>query len=403
MPQFHYKAIGQAGDIQQGELDAPSPMDAAARLQRGGLTVLRIDPAGGGFWRRNFDLGGQKLRRGELVDVTRELAAMLGAGQDLDRALKSMVETAANRRVAAVLGRLRDRVRDGAALSAALRQEPKSFPRLFVGLVQAGELGGDLAGTLERLAGLLERQRGLNAAIQSAMIYPCILVVAAAGSIVLLLTRVLPQFVPLFVENGVALPASTAFLIGLGNLISTYGVLGLVVALAGVAGAKMLLDRPGPRLAADAWLLRLPVVGGLARDVLAARLSRTLGTLLANGVPLMAAMTTVREVIANTAAREAVGRAAESAKNGQGIARALAAAAVFPVRMTQLLRLGEDTAQLGAMALRAAEMHEERTRIGLQRLVAILVPAITIAMGAAVAGIVSSLLLAMLSLNDIAQ
>jgi general secretion pathway protein F len=170
-----------------------------------------------------------------------------------------------------------------------------------------------------------------------------------------------------------------------------------------VVGAKILLDRPGPRLAADSLLLRLPVVGGLVKDVLAARFSRTLGTLLLNGVPLMAAMTTVREIISNRVASEAVGKAVESAKNGQGISRALAAAAVFPVRMTQLLRLGEETAQLGPMALRAADMHEERTRIGLQRLVALLVPAITILMGAAVAGIVSSLLLAMLSLNDIAQ
>jgi general secretion pathway protein F len=404
MPVFHYRAIGPTGEIQQGDLDAPTLTDVAAQLQRGGLIVLRIDPAGAGFWRLSFELGGgQALRRGELVDVTRELSAMLGAGQDLDRALRSMVETAVNKRVGAVLTRLRDQVRDGAALSAALAKEPKSFPKLYVGLVRAGEAGGDLAGTLERLAGLLERQRSLTAAIQSAMIYPCILVVAATGSIFLLLTRVLPQFVPLFAENGVALPPSTAFLLGLGNVISNYGVLGLVLTVAGVVGARMLLDRPGPRLAADALLLRLPVVGGLLRDVLAARFSRTLGTLLLNGVPLMAAMTTVKDIISNRVASEAVGRAVESAKNGQGISRALAAAAVFPVRMTQLLRLGEETAQLGPMALRAADMHEERTRIGLNRLVALLVPAITILMGAAVAGIVSSLLLAMLSLNDIAQ
>ena len=289
-------------------------------------------------------------------------------------------------------------------VAAWLSQQPAGEQRQLaaesLALVWAG---GDLAGTLERLAGLLERQRSLTAAIQSAMIYPCILVVAATGSIFLLLTRVLPQFVPLFAENGVALPPSTAFLLGLGNVISNYGVLGLVLTVAGVVGARMLLDRPGPRLAADALLLRLPVVGGLLRDVLAARFSRTLGTLLLNGVPLMAAMTTVKDIISNRVASEAVGRAVESAKNGQGISRALAAAAVFPVRMTQLLRLGEETAQLGPMALRAADMHEERTRIGLNRLVALLVPAITILMGAAVAGIVSSLLLAMLSLNDIAQ
>jgi general secretion pathway protein F len=294
-------------------------------------------------------------------------------------------------------------VRDGAALAAALQAEPKSFPRLYIGLVRAGEAGGDLAGTLERLATLLERQRSLTATIQSAMIYPAILVVAAVGSIFLLLTRVLPQFVPLFTENGVALPPSTAFLLAVGNAASSYGVLVVLLSLAGFFGAKVLLRRPAPRQAMDALLLKLPVSGGLLREILAAQFTRTLGTLLNNGVPLLAALAVVQDVIGNFTARNAIEKAAEAAKAGQGISRALSASAVFPARTMQLLRLGEESAQLGKMALRAADIHEERTRLGVQRVVALLVPAITILMGAAVAGIVSSLLLAMLSLNDIAQ
>jgi general secretion pathway protein F len=404
MPAFRYRAISGAGQVIRGALDAPSPSMVAVQLQQRGLIVLRIDPARSGLALLNLELGGgPRLRRGELADVTRELASMLGAGQDLDRALKFMVDGAANRRVAAVLGRLRDQVRDGAALAAALQREPKSFPKLYVGLVRAGEAGGDLAGTLERLAALLERQRSLAATIQSAMIYPAILVIAAVGSIALLLTRVLPQFVPLFAENGVALPASTAFLLGLGNAVSAYGLAGLAGLAACMIGARLALRRPAPRRAADAILLRLPVAGALLRDILAAQFTRTLGALLVNGVPLMGALGVVQDVIGNVVARGAVANAAENAKNGQGISRALQASKVFPARMVQLLRLGEDTAQLGPMALRAAELHEERTRLGLQRLVALLVPAITILMGAAVAGIVSSLLLAMLSLNDIAQ
>jgi general secretion pathway protein F len=305
--------------------------------------------------------------------------------------------------VGAVLGRLRDKVRDGSALAAALQAEPKSFPRLYIGLVRAGEAGGDLAGTLERLATLLERQRSLTATIQSAMIYPAVLVVAAVGSIFLLLTRVLPQFVPLFAENGVALPASTAFLLAVGNAVSSYGLVVLVLSVAAVFFARVLLKRPGPRLAMDAFLLKIPVSGGLLRDILAAQFTRTLGTLLNNGVPLLGALGVVQDVIGNQVARGAVAKAADAAKAGQGIARALAVSAVFPARTTQLLRLGEESAQLGKMALRAADIHEERTRLGVQRIVALLVPAITILMGAAVAGIVSSLLLAMLSLNDIAQ
>jgi general secretion pathway protein F len=382
MASFRYRALN-GGALEQGLIDGVDAAAAAAGLQRRGLLVLGIAPAAGGLGLLNLQLGaGTRLRSGELSELTRELATMLGAGQDLDRALRFMVE-GASRNAAAVLGRIREQVRDGAPLATALMSEPKSFPRLYIGLVRAGEAGGDLAKTLERIALLLERQRNLTATIQAAMIYPAVLVVAATGSIVLLLTQVLPQFVPLFAENGVALPPSTAFLLGLGQACSKFGLLALIMAVAGGAGLVALLRRPGPRRAADRLLLAVPVVGGVAREILAARFARTLGMLLSNGVPLLAALGIVEEVLGNLLAREAVTQAARSAKSGEGLVRALAKSAVFPPRLVHLLRLGEDTAQLS--------------------LVALLVPAITILMGAAVAGIVSSLLLAMLSLNDIAQ
>ncbi|MDB5399049.1 MAG: lsdF, partial [Rhodopila sp.] len=150
-------------------------------------------------------------------------------------------------------------------------------------------------------------------------------------------------------------------------------------------------------------LLRLPVIGGLATEVMAARFSRTFGILLQGGVPLIAALTVVRDVLGNAAGAAAVGAASNAAKGGASLADPLEAAGVFPIRMIHLLRVGQETAQLGAMALRAADIHEEKTRIGVQRLLALLTPAITIVMGAAIAGIVTSLLLAMLSLNDLAN
>jgi general secretion pathway protein F len=404
MARYRYRAVGGGGELLKGVSEGASPAEIAAGLQKRGAMVLAIAPAGRGLGLLAADLGGGgALTRGELTDATRELASMLGAGQDLDRSLRLMTEEAPNKRVAAVLGRVRDLVRNGSALAAALQSEPKSFTRLYIGLVRAGEAGGQLGGTLERLAGLLERQRAMQAAIQSAMLYPAILVVAATGSITLLLTEVLPQFVPLFAQNGVTLPASTAFLLAAGHAVSAYGLyaLGAVIAL-GVL-ARQAVQKPGPRLAADRLLLRLPLLGGLTREILAAQFARTLGMLLVNGVPLLAALGIVRDVLGNKAAQDSVTGAMESAKSGQGMAQALERAALFPSRMVHLLRLGEATAQLGPLALRAADIHEERTRQALQRLVALLVPAITILMGAAIAGIVSSLLLAMLSLNDIAQ
>ncbi|GAB0120250.1 type II secretion system F family protein [Acidisoma sp. 7E03] len=399
MTLYRYRVLN-GGVLDRGEIEAASAEEAAAQLQKRGAMVVGLAPARGG----GFSLGSAAaLRRGDLAEVMRELASLLGAGQDLDAALRLVVNEAPNRRVASVMRRVHDAVRNGAPLAAALQREPKSFPRLCIGLVRAGEAGGDLAGTLARLADLLERQRSLAASLQSAMIYPAVLLVAAGGSIVLLLTQVLPQFVPLFAENGVALPASTAFLLGLGHAVGAYGLYGLLAVALLALLVNRALTRPGPRLAADRLLLRLPMIGPVAREIVAARFARTLGMLLVNGVPLLAALAVTEDVLGNAAARRAVRSAAEMAKGGQGMTRSLESAGLFPSRLLHLLRLGEETAQLGPLALRGAEMMEERTRLALQRLVALAVPAITIFMGAAVAGIISSLLLAMLSLNDIAQ
>lgn len=405
MPSFRYTAITPAGEPVRGVMEAEDESSVVETLRKQGNIPLRADPAANGFFAGllTMEFGrGARLTRQEMANFTRELSVMLGAGQDLDRALRFLVDTAPNARVQSVTSSLREAVRDGNSFAVALSRQAKSFTRLYVGLVRAGEAGGALASTLERLAVLLERERTLSATITSAMIYPALLVVAAIGAIVLLLTEVLPQFVPLFEENGATLPGPTRFLIETGHIVSSYGLFmlaGLVLLLLMVRHA---LTQPPVRLAWDRVLLRLPIVGSLAKEALAARFSRTLGTLVINGMPLIAALDTVRDAIGNLAATDAVEQATQSAKNGTGLARPLGESGVFPLRTIYLLRLGEETAQLGPMALRAAEIHEENTQLGVQRLVSLLVPTITILMGAAIAGIVTSLLLAMLSLNNLA-
>jgi len=405
MPAFRYVAIGAGGKLSQGVLDVADEAALVDRLRRQGSILMRAEPDGRrrltaidiSAFRRN------DLRAQEVADMTRELAVMLGAGQDLDRALRFLVETAPNARVGRILNGLRDAVRDGNAFAVALSKHPASFPRLYVGLVRAGEAGGALAPTLERLATLLERERALASTVTSALIYPAVLLLAAIGSIVLLLTDVLPQFVPLFAENGAKLPVSTKLMIDAGNLLGRWGLPALgVLALLGL-GARRLLGQPGPRLAFDRMRLRLPVFGALAREIMAARFTRTLGTLLVNGMPLITALDIVRDVLGNTAGMRALDGATVGARGGAGLARPLAASGLFPERTIHLLQLGEETAQLGPMALRAADIHEEKTRLAVQRMVSLLTPAITIAMGAVIAAIVGSLMQAMLGLNDLAQ
>ncbi len=404
MPAFRYTAIDPAGQTVRGTMDAATEAEVIHLLQRQGSIPMRAEPASarGLSDLLQRDVGRRGMSRQDVANFTRELSIMLGAGQDLDRSLRFLVDTAPNARVRATVEGLRKTVRDGGSLATALAAHPGSFPKLYVGLVRAGEAGGTLAPTLDRLADLLERERALASTITSAMIYPGLLLLAAVGSITLLLTEVLPQFVPLFEQSGAALPRPTQLLIAAGDAVSAYGLYALLALIALALTVVQMLKRPGPRLLRDRLLLRLPVVGGLTREVVAARFTRTLGTLLNNGVPLIAALGIVQDAIGNLAGIAAVERATVSAKGGAGLSRPLGDSGVFPARTIYLLRLGEETAQLGPMALRAAEIHEEKTRLGVQRLVALLVPAITVVMGVVIAGIVSSLLLAMLGLNDLA-
>ena len=406
MPRFRTTALTASGELARTVVEATDEAAVVVQLQRQNQIPMRVEPEGTGVLANllTLEIGGAGgISREQVTTLTRELSTMLGAGQDLDRSLRFLIEISASPKVKRVLEAVRDRVRDGSPLAVALGQHPKSFSRLYVGLVRAGEAGGTLAETLERLATLMEAQRSLRATVRSALIYPALLLVAATASIVLLLTEVLPEFVPLFQQNGVALPAATQLMIDLGAFLGSYGIFLLILIVIGGFAFREALRRPASRLVVDRLLLRIPVAGGLAREVMAAQLCRTLGTLVLNGVSLIAALGIAREAVTNLVGVEAIERATVSAKGGGGLSAPLSVAGVFPQRTIYLLRLGEETAQLGAMALRAAEIHEERTRINMQRLVSLLTPSITIIMGGVIAAIVSSLLLAMLSLNNLAQ
>jgi general secretion pathway protein F len=402
--QFRYTAFGPGGERLAGVMDAATEAEVISRLQRQGSLPLRAELVGArGCWhnRLRLDLGRSAGSRRDAATLFRELATMLTAGQDMDRALRFMEATAPARMRPMVAG-IRNAVRDGSKLSEALARYPAAFPPMHLGLVRAGEAGGNLGPTLARIAELLERQRALASTIVSAMIYPCVLLVAMLGATTLLLTQVLPQFLPLFEQNGVALPASTQALVAAGAFIQADGLLMLLVLLGLGVAVRIALQQSGVRLALDRLVLRLPLVGSLVREVLAARFARVFGTLLDNGVSLIAALGIVRDAVGNHAARQAIERASLTARGGGGLTAELDAAGLFPPRLIHLLRLGEETAQLGGMAMRAAEVHEQAVRVMTERLTSLLVPAMTILMGVAVGGIVASLMTAMLSLNNLA-
>ena len=406
MPRFRYTVVDASGKSVRGVGEAATEAALAERVYGQGQLLLRAVELGQGgsfFDFLHVDLAlARGLPTAVLAHITRELSVMLAAGQDIDHALQFLVEIAEDRRSRQIVESLRNEVRRGKALAAALADHPRVFSRLYVSLVRAGEAGGNLAESLAQLADLLEREARLKATVQSALTYPALLVVGAIGTVTFLLTYVLPQFTPIFEQAGAQLPGPTRFLIAVGAVVRNDGLLLAALLLVALAVWR-LLQMPRPRLVFDRLLLRVPVVGTLIRRTQAGRLARTLGTLLSNGVGLVLALTIARGVLSSRVAIALLDEAATQVKAGSRVAPALGAGGFFPVQTIHLLQLGEEPGRLGEMALRAAAIHDEQVSQSVQRLVSLLVPVITIVMGIVVAGIVSSLLVAMLSLNDLAN
>jgi general secretion pathway protein F len=406
MPLFRYTAIDMAGKRSSGTIEAASVLAVSDQLHGRNHLLLRADEVGKGGKLAELLHTDLRFSRGlskpAIAQFTRELAVMLEAGQDIDRALRFLAETSGSNTERKIFESLRDQVRGGKSFAASLAEQPAVFSRLYISLIRAGEAGGQLAPGLSHLANLLEREAKLTASIQSALIYPALLVVAALGTISLLLTYVLPQFTPIFAQAGAKLPVQTRLLIAAGDLVRNDGLWLLAGSLILGLGFYRALQTPRLRLAAERLMLRVPIIGLLIRRIQAARLTRTLGTLLCNGVNLVTALGIGHDVLGNLTAAAIVDRAVSKVRAGGRLAPALAEGNFFPVQTVQLLQLGEETGRLGEMALRVADIHDEQVFQMVQRLVSLLVPVITIIMGIVVAGIVGSLLVAMLSLNDLA-
>ena len=404
---FRYIGVDMAGKRCNGTIEAVSPLAVADYLHDRHCLLLRADEvgkAGSLMALLHADLG---LKRGlpkpVVAQFTRELAVMLAAGQDIDRALRFLVETSDTKAIRTLLQSVRDQVRGGKSLAASVAEHPRTFSRLYISMVRAGEAGGQLGASLSHLADMMERDVKLTATVQSALIYPALLVAASFGTITLLLTYVVPQFTPIFEQSGAQLPVQTQILIGMGDFLRNFGGVMFAGFLALGFLAYRLLQVPKTRLAAERVMLRVPVVGGLMRTSQAARFARTTGTLLQNGVGLVTALGISQGVLSSLSSTQAVAEALAKVKEGSRLATALGAHRFFPLQTIHMLQLGEETGRLGEMALRVAEIHDDQVQRTVQRLVALMVPIITIVMGVVVAGIVGSLLVAMLSLNDLAK
>ena len=323
MPLFEYKAVAPTGETVQGTMEAASVDAVVLKLQEAGNVPLQARESGGGFSLGGFSIGRRSMNPREVAEFTQQLATLLGAGLPLDRSLQVLLELAESDRVKRAMSEIRDKVREGGSLSDALDEQHGAFNRLFINMVRAGEVGGSLDVTLARLTEYLERSRDLKDSVISALIYPVLLLMLAAGSLILLLVYVIPQFTPIFEELGGDLPFITKVVLGVGAVLQNFWWLIAILVAAAVWWFRRMLADAEKRFAWDTRVLATRWVGDLVAKMETARLTRTLGTLLTNGVPLLSALSIAKNVMTNTVLKGDVEQAAKQVKTGAPLARAL--------------------------------------------------------------------------------
>jgi general secretion pathway protein F len=406
MPRYRYEAVDASGEVLRDEMEAPSQEVVIAQLRDGGLLPLSVAEAKGGFLRSAL---GQPLfskrralSRKAVTLITQQLASLLSAGMPLDRALTILISVSEDEQhTKPLLERVQEKVRGGSTLADALEAQGV-FSRFYLNMVRAGEAGGALETVLKRLTEFLERSQALRETVTSALIYPIILLSVAALSVIILLTFVVPQFQRLFADAGKALPLATQIVIAVGDGFRHYWWVGLIVIGLIVTVTRQRLSQPENRLRWDRRLLRIPLLGDLIAKVETARLSRTLGTLLGNGVSLLNALTIVRETLSNRVLANALGEVSEHTKTGRGLAEPLLETGNFPKLAVQMIRVGEETGQLQEMLLQVADTYDNEVQTAVKRLLMLLEPALILGLGVIIAGIIMSILVAILSLNELA-
>ena len=396
MPIFAYRSTTMEGTVAEGVIEAADEKAAIERLKNSGVIPLRVEaPVERGFRARvRFT-----KHKGDLLAFSAELSALLAAGLPLDRCLNILSEISGQRGMKEIVQSLLKSIRGGISLSDSLQKHPGTFPRFYVNMVRAGEAGGVLDVVLDRLNEFLESSKELKDHVISAMIYPTILVATGGVSIILLLTFVLPRFSVIFAELGSSLPLSTQILLTASELLKSYGWIGLILLFVAWFSLRNYIASEGGRYRWDGLKLRL--MEDVIRKLETARFCRTLGTLLASGVPLLQALNNAREVIGNRVIAVAVEAVSKGAKEGRGVSEPLSRAGVFPPLAISMIKVGEETGTLDQMLIRVAHMYEKSLKQAVKRFMSLLEPIMILVMGLIIGFIVISMLLAVFSISDI--
>ena len=422
MPDFFWRAAAADGNVVTGRLSAVNEVAAIRQLRSQGLTPLAVQDAeqaartgmaqavqtaapaaaGAGFRPAKVRVDKSPVKSKDVLAFTSELAIMLRAGLALDNALRVLIEMSYKPAVGELLQGILEAVKGGTPLSRALAQHRELFGDFYINMVRSGEVSGQMSSVLDRLVEHMEGQRSLRESVVSATIYPSILLVVAILSLVGMLGFVVPQFEKLFTDMGDALPWPTKIVMEMGHLFTRYGV--VLTALVVVLGYTALrwLRSPAGRLWWQSQILKMPMVGRLTLKYQLTLYARSLGTLLGNGVPLLTALAIATDTVSNTVLQKSLARVTPLVKEGGKVVHAISATGIFEPLAINLIRVGEETGRIGPMMIELANILNREVEVGIKRLLTLLEPLLILVLGFLIAGIIISILLGILSINDLA-
>jgi type IV pilus assembly protein PilC len=396
MPVFTYKGTNRSGAPVSGEMNASNKNELQQMLRRQQITPTRMSEKGKEF---NLPTFGGGVNAKELAIFTRQFSVMIDAGLPLVQCLEILATQQENKTFQKVLTGTRTSVEGGSTLSAAMKQYPKVFDPLYSNMVEAGETGGILDTILQRLSSYIEKNVKLQRAVKSALVYPIGVLTIAAAVITLLLWKVVPIFATLFAGLGVDLPLPTKIVIALSNFVgSIFGFLVLVAIVGAVFAIKVWYGTPGGRMAIDTVILKLPVLGILMRKIAVARFTRTLGTLISSGVPILEGLDITARTSGNAVIERALTQVRKSLEEGKSLTEPLKESEVFPGMVTQMIAVGEQTGAMDAMLQKIADFYEEEVDAAVKDLLTALEPIMIVFLGLVVGGVVISMYLPLFSL-----
>ena len=398
---FRYKAVNAHGAYSEGQLDATDTRAAVYRLQSMGLIPVSIEEPAGRRSSRSKGILLQRVSRKDILFFTEELSTLVHAGLPLDRSLTIAAELASKPALRNVIHDVLKQIKAGGSLAESLSAHPRHFSRLYVKMVRAGEAGGVLDVILQRLVEFERSADELRSYMISALIYPVLLTGVGAASIGILLYFVIPKFAGIFAEMGAAIPPATMVMLWLSEVTRSYWWVALGSVAAIIAAFRYWIGTSWGRRTWDALKLRLPMLGTTILKMEMARFARTLGTLIASAVPLIAGVRIVQDIASNKIVAEGISRIAEGAKRGEGVSRPMRDAGVFPGLAVHLVEVGEETGRLDVMLLQVADVYEKDVKTSIKALTSVFEPAIILVMGIIVGTVVLSMLMAIFSINEI--